>query len=725
MEKVITTNATLICEPTVLRQTIAMSGKHHFELANSAYRLSIEPAGRQIQVVLHDRAADFNLADGAYLYQAAQLNAEGELLFKGLEEMQIKPAGDKIILSGKLAGLELEHCLHLPRDNNWLEESIRLCNNTGTTISLSDFSCGMRRPLTNEVGHILPGLKNDRFQAIPFLHRPTDPADFDNDFDAAYLLDHTGRELVIYRDQAPLPGGQGYIPANKYVSEGWCWRHSDHAFGIFKYSQETMEFSVLSIDLLPAGVFLRFGGNCCVAGEPGILFSIDPGQRVQLGTTRYTTCQGGYEKVAYAFRHFMGENGCRFPSEFNPPVHWNELYDNPEWSLESPGKPVGSRLTRQKTYTRELILEEAVKAIDYHCEALYLDPGWDTDFATFLWGEAWLGNRREFIRDLWENFGLRLSLHAPLATWLSYDGRSVSQWPQDCQRKDVDGNIIPGSLCLGSKQYLEEAEKRLLENCADGVGFLMFDGNWYNGGCWNLSHGHPVPYTKEAHCRANLDLAQRIHAQYPDVLIEMHDMITGGSDTRYTPVYYKYGLAGSFNENWGFELMWSPLEDIRSGRARALYYYNLACNIPLYLHIDLRDDNQNCLAFWWYASTCRHLGIGGTHDDLIIADAQKTSMKRYRKLEAYFKRGDFYGLSEEVHLHVLPSENAFVVNLFNLSDDSRMIGSTVRIAELGLDPDHWYCNTKGGSFDPDTGCFTIMRRLEPWSAQVAEVAALE
>jgi hypothetical protein len=38
----------------------------------------------------------------------------------------------------------------------------------------------------------------------------------------------------------------------------------------------------------------------------------------------------------------------------------------------------------------------------------------------------------------------------------------------------------------------DEAEKRLLANCADGVVFLMFDGNWWNGGCLNPAHGHPV-----------------------------------------------------------------------------------------------------------------------------------------------------------------------------------------------------------------------------------------
>ncbi len=694
-------------------------------MENSAYRLSIELSARWINLALDDKAANFRLSDGVYQYQAAVATGEGIMLFQGLKEAKIDQQGDAILLSGSLAGLEVEHQIYLPPEKPWLEESILLCNPGAHPICLADFSCGMRRSLTNEVGKVLPDLSDDRFQAIPFLHRPSDPVDFDQDFDAAFLLEHTGREAVVYRDQAPLLEGQGYLHSNKYASEGWAWRHNDCTLGIFKFSQETMEFSVLAIEPLPAGVFLRFGGSCMVSGEPSTLSRIDPGRRIRLGKTRLTTCRGGYQQAAYAYRQFIDEQGCRFPADFDPPVHWNELYDNDEWSLDSLGRPAGRRLTRPKTYTKELILQEAEKASQYHCQALYLDPGWDTDFATFLWGEAWLGSREDFIREIRDTYGLGLSLHTPLATWLSQDGRSVSQWPQASWRMDESGNTIPGSICLGSKQYLDEAEKRLLDLCVGGVGFFMFDGNWYNGGCWNPDHGHPVPYPKEAHCQANLELARRVHARYPQALIEMHDMITGGSSLRYTPVYYKYGLPGSFDENWGFELMWQPLEDIRCGKARALYYYNLACNVPVYLHIDLRDDNRHCLAFWWYASTCRHLGIGGTNEDRAIANAQKEAMKRYRGLEAFFKRGDFYGLSEQVHLHVLPAENAFVMNLFNLSDESRIITGKVRVEELGLDPNRWYLTPRGGSFYQNTGCFSIERRLEPWSAQVVEVKALE
>ena len=287
--------------------------------------------------------------------------------------------------------------------------------------------------------------------------------------------------------------------------------------------------------------------------------------------------------------------------------------------------------------------------------------------------------------------------------------------------------MIEGAICLGSQQYLDEAERRLAEHCADGVAFLMFDGNWWSGGCWSLDHGHAVPYTLESHCRASLDLAQRVNARYPQVLIEMHDMIAGGRTTRFTPLYYKHGLPGSHDENWGFEFMWQPLDDITSGRAHALYDYNLGCNVPLYLHIDLRDDNEHALALWWYASTCRHLGIGGTHADPRVASLQRHAMRRYRSLDRYYKRGEFFGFGEEVHVHVLPDEQGMVVNLFNLSDQVREVGTEIPLERLGLDRDRWYAprpSHPGDRFDADAGTYTLARRLAPWSPAVVEVRAI-
>jgi len=710
-----------------------VSEKSEMELSNEAYCMTIGRHDRKITVRLFDKAMECDVAEAPYAYRASVVQDEGTMVFEGLADPSVEADGDRAVIRGKLAGLDVEHRLRLPSDKPILEERITLSNRTDQEVALKDIACGLRRRVANALGQVLKDLKSDRVAAMPLRHRATDPAGWYDDHDIEQLLTQSGRELRV-NEWAPLSLGHGYLPTTQRFAEGWAWTHGEKTLGIFKFNQEAMEFSVMAAEVDDEGAYLRFGGVGMRSGDPGSLRSIGPGETVELGVTRIQTVRGGYAQTSYAFRNFLDENGCRFPENFNPPVHWNELYDNFEWNLGTPGQPEGERMTRHLTYTRELLLEEAAKAMDYSCESLYLDPGWDTEFGTFLWGEEWLGNRKAFVEEVRERYGLRVSLHCPLATWMTADGRGVPDWPSEACRMDRDGNRIRvtgwngktvDSICLGSRQYMDEAERRLLANCADGVVYLMFDGNWWNGGCWNPDHGHPVPYTLEDHCRANLDLARRIHDKYPDVIIEMHDMITGGSKVRYTPVYYKYGLPGSYDDNWGFELMWRTMDDIRSERAKSLYYYNLGCNVPIYTHIDLQDDNEHCLVLWWYASTCRHLGIGGTHGDPRIVESHKKAMQLYRRLDRFYKRGDFYGAGEEVHFHALSAENAFVVNLFNLSDEPRTISGTIEVKEMGLDPDRWYTKPKGSGFSPAAGTFTISRWMAPWSAHVAEIRPVE
>jgi hypothetical protein len=234
-----------------------------------------------------------------------------------------------------------------------------------------------------------------------------------------------------------------------------------------------------------------------------------------------------------------------------------------------------------------------------------------------LWGREWLGDRKAFIEQLKSRYGLRLSLHTALATWVSTDtvpanihGYGLETWPKEALRADRSGNPEEGFLCMGSRQYIEECVKRMVANIRDGVAFVMMDGNWFSGPCHCADHGHGIPYGPEEHWRAQMAIVRGVHAQCPDVIIELHDPVTNAF-LRYSPIYYQYGSLGSYDEVWGFEMMWHPLDYIKNGMSRIMYYYNLCCNIPLYLQINLKNDNQYCLALWWTASTCRHLGIGG------------------------------------------------------------------------------------------------------------------
>lgn len=713
---------------------------------------------------------------------------------------------------------------------------------------------------------------------IPFLHRATDPQGYRNDFTIEQILTQEGQVFRV----GGWPPGQ--ISGRHYLSDAWAWRHGDGSFGIFSFNQDNLIFSFITRVSQENGSSLRFGGVCKDSMVLSALDRFENGQTLELGLTRYQYVPGDYQDCAYAYRAMLDEKNCRFPVGFNPPVHWNQLYNMQ-----------GAWNDRKDNYTLDRVLQEAAKARDFSCEALYLDPGWDTTFGSFLWGREWLGDPADFVNRIRKEYNLAVSLHTPMPPWASDPGLlmgplNVNEWPASCRRMVWDSENVPKSkegrrnlarldgvratasgtipghnihkvehlidgrygnsnswvadqqsswiqldlgamyeinsvclsndqhmqfqdrqatdynilvsdktnqpadfvpvaqishqplatvsevnfnphparyiriaiektaggdsprideiqvyeakptiesvqsdkpkmvpaengayICMASRSFLDEAEKRLLALCQDGVTFLMFDGTWFNP-CVDASHGHPIPFTYEDHMDACVDLARRIHRRFPNVLIEMHDMMAGGSFVRATPVYYKYGLEGSYDDNWAFELMWEPMKNIQTGLSTAAYYYDLACNVPLYLHINLGDDNEQCLSLWWYASTCRHLGIGGDHANPKVTAAHLTAMKKYRQLEAFFKRGDFYGISEEIHLHVLPDQQAVVVNVFNLSDQPRTINGRMEIGKMGLDPARSYQTDKPGC-RIEAGMIKVNLELPAWGTEVAVLRA--
>ena len=695
------------------------------ELENSGLRLSARAEDGRLHMKLAAAGEDGLVwSDEPYMYRFTRATGDGTVTHERMHDLSIQAEDHAIVAHGTLGGLALEHRFHLPPDRSYLEEQLSLRHTGSEPIRLLDLEFGFQQRVADELGRVAEDRQSERFVAVPFRIRPSDPPGHVNDFSLSELLTRGGREQRV---DAEVQMRQ--VPSRHHLSEGWAWTHGEKTLGIFKFSQEILEWSALTPMVCEDAVRLRFGGGCLTGGEPAVLTRLAPGQQVVLGVTRYAPVTGDYRSAYAAFRAMLDENGCRFPTDYRPPVHWNELYDNLDFGVQSPGTPVDSRnTTRHRLYTRAAMELEAAKAGNYHCEALYLDPGWDTVFGSFLWNEGSLGPRRRFIEAMRERFGLAVSLHCPLATWTTMSGwtggcgyrDNASAWPRAAWRMDREGQIVEGSLCLGARQYLDEAERRLLDSCADGVTFLMFDGNSWNGGCWNPDHGHPVPYLKADHIAANMDLCRRIHARFPDVHIEMHDMLISGQRPRVTPIYYGYGTPGGYDCNWGFELMWNPIEDLRSGRAQALYYYNLGCNIPVYLHIDLRDDNEHCTVLWWFASTCRHLGIGGTHPDPMIVERQKLAMARYRRLDRFYKRGEFVGVNEEIHVHVLPEEQSCVVNIFNLNDAPRRIEGGIEVSELGLDPDRWYTRSDR-QVTLSGGRLNVNAQLPPWGHQLVEI----
>jgi len=249
-------------------------------------------------------------------------------------------------------------------------------------------------------------------------------------------------------------------------------------------------------------------------------------------------------------------------------------------------------------------------------------------------------------------------------------------------------------VCTLNPAWQDEKLERLTRIAQQGMSFAMFDEFDWRGPCYSPEHGHLVPSTPEGHVRAVYSLIRNLKQRVPSLLVEAHDPIWPWG-VRYLPIYFGQTTdparqRGSYEENWGFEFMWDPIKDLLSGRALCLYYYNLACDIPLYDHITMANDNDACLAFWWYASTVRHLGIGGKKglrsktENEARWQAYQAAMRQYLRLREWFVRGRFIGLDELTHLHVLPGKPGGVLVTFNLADKPIERDLTLNPADLGL-----------------------------------------
>jgi hypothetical protein len=615
------------------------------------------------------------------------------------------------VLVGRTAsGIGVEHRFSADAASEWIEEQIKITNEGSVPLDLRDARCGFVLPIAFSQGKPDAKLAAQKFSAIPFLREPQGSA-------RTQYAEFSLEELFTQKFETGLWVNRrihpnGYTVTNDFAAEGWSWRHAGNGFLITKYAQNGMEWSMLDhLPLSPHSVGLRWGGLGIHLGNPEPGTWISPGQSHLFGATRVTAVRGDRNQAFYAFRAEMAARGHGCPQGFDPPIHWNELYDNKLFFLPN-GKQDDPEM-RKKHYTLEDMKGEAAKAKAIGCEALYLDPGWDTNFASKIWDEARLGSFKSFTTLLEREYGLKCSLHTPLSGWCN-----PTSYSSDCYRLDKFGNrakwvgedwgdlrySVP-PICGASRQYLDETTRRLAALCKDGAAFLMFDGTNYKAPCWDPNHGHAIPAQTEEHTRATLRLARQVHESHPDVLIEMHDPVSGASFSRYVPIYYGHGRcqdseggckAAGFDSVWAFELMLDQLGDLMNGKAITLYYYNLAYSLPLYIHIDLRVDNENALSFWWNASTCRHLGIGGTPTNPAVVKSVTAAMKTYKRLKPYFTHGEFYGIDEMTHVHRAADRKSAVINCFNL--EGTPVTREVRInpSDLGLEPGRHYRFTGAG-----------------------------
>ena len=609
------------------------------------------------------------------------------LHYSGHQVNQDDYLGTEIQLEGYLefegnytSDIWLTHVFKIPTgESSFIEEEITILNKGTHTYEVSDISFGFRKKIfLRDQNQWANSFQDYDLVAVPHRRR------FGHRFDRK-LSHYTITDLVPAIWEKTGEGTAENLP--DHASEGWVWTDSVRGMLILKYSPDKIEFSVFKGEIMDGNVCVRYGGVGLWRDDPEFAQKLYPNSQMKFGVSRYELIEGDWMAGYYAFRSYMVSQGHTFSDDYDPPVHWNELF-NLSWNL-------GGKASR---YTLDQLYGEAKIASEIGCKSLYLDPGWDTVEGSSIWDEKYLGiSLKDFVKELKSRFGLEVSLHTIVHP------NSTDEYP-GMYKKNQNGELIPywqkGALICTQSDWKQEQSRRLIQLARDGVVFIMFDFIQYREPCFDTSHEHEIPSTRQDHADGILEVIGNLKKAYPNLYVESHDRITTGLQD-YHPLYYQHKPPNSFDENWGFEYMWDSYLDLLSGKAFSLYEYNLAYEIPLYLHINIGQneglltdqpsarpvgpDSSNMLGFWWYASTVRHLGIGGVNSSKHnLYGPLRESMNEYMVLRDFFVRGTFYGVDEFTHVHVLAELNQAVINIFNLRSEPINREVIINIDDIGL-----------------------------------------
>jgi len=599
---------------------------------------------------------------------------------KKLSSRKLRMQGsDTLIIEGKFEDTEISisHEFKLAENSRWLNEKITLSNQGNKRFRFSLINFGFRKSLFKQFSGWNEHLDEFTLTSIPTRR-------YFGYEDDRRKENFSANDILFgawVANEAEMPG---------FCAEGWLWGNEQGGLLTCKYNPSQMEYS--RFQRLPTtlpgrgaeDVDIIFGGVSLYEGNPELATILEQNESYSFGVTKYAVYEGDYKEGYYLYRSHLEEQGHKFKQKYDPPVHWNELY-NLGWVAEKTGFFVEG--IEFEVYRLEQLYEEAQLARDIGAESLYLDPGWNIALGSSIWNEERFGSLKEFSKNIHEKYGLKLALHL----MMNFEGENEPDEFYLRSKKGVKVVSDPYTnlFCLcANNHWVEEKTRRLLELAKEGIDFFMFDFTDFSMfmvddlGCFNKDHGHEVPMLRETHSENIFKVIQNVKKKFPHILIEAH---TRGVKPR-NPLYYQHNLPHSFDENWGFECMWNPMQDLLSGRATQLFEYNLAYSIPLYLHINENSDNENMLQFWWYASLARHLGIGGLSDKKSVKYiALKEAMTLYKTIKPFLTRGIFYGISQNIHLHMDEIDKLGVITAYNLSSRSQLIDVQFDPIKYGLD----------------------------------------
>jgi len=664
---------------------------NHFILANDWWELKIQNIDRESFVYnLHDKINNIDYSDQDYHYSILTSRKKGsrfaylfhlgsEYKAKKVSTREIHMVGsDILIVEGKFEDTDIlfSQKFILKEDSKWLDEKITLTNHGIKKVRFSLINLGFKKNLFKQYSGWNDHLDEFTLTSIPTRRYFGYGEDRRKEnFSANDIL--FGAWVA---KEAELPG---------FCAEGWLWGNSKGGLLTCKYNQSQMEYSRfqrISTTLSGRGaedIYVIFGGVYLYEGNPELATILEPNENYSFGVSRYAVYEGDYKKGYYLYRSHIEGQGHKFKKEYNPPVHWNELY-NLGWVAEKTGFFVDS--TEFEVYTLEQLYNEAAIARDIGAESLYLDPGWNKALGSEIWNEERFGSLKDFSKIIHKKYGLKLALHL----MMNFEGENE---PDEFYLKTKKGVKVVADpyinlYCVcANEHWVKEKTKRILELAKEGIDFFMFDFTGFSMfmvddlGCFSKDHGHEIPMLRQTHAENILKVIQNVKKEYPHILIEAHDR---GVKPRH-PLYYQHNLPHTFDENWGFECMWNPMQDLLSGKSTQLFEYNLAYSIPLYLHINENSDNEHMLQFWWYASLVRHLGIGGLKDKSSSKyKALKQAMLLYRILKPILVRGTFYGIYYDMHLHVAEDNSSAVIIAYNLTSRKRKMNIPLDLSQYGL-----------------------------------------
>jgi len=456
-----------------------------YTIENQNWKLRVQKNGAQrFRYILRSKVDNVVYADEEYHYRILTSSKKGsryayllhlgsEYKAKKLSSRNIRVEGNNtLIIEGKFEETDvlITHEFKLEEDSKWLDEKITLTNRGSKKVRFGLINFGFKKALFKQYSGW-----NDHLDEFTLTSIPTrryigygDDRRKEN-FSANDIL--LGAWVV---KEAEMPG---------FCAEGWLWGPST----------------------LPGrgaeDVNIVFGGVSLYEGNPELATSLKPDQSYSFGVTRYAVYEGDYKEGYYLYRSHLDEHGHKFKQNYDPPVHWNELY-NLGWVAEKTGFFVDG--TDFEIYTLEQLYEEAEIARDIGAECLYLDPGWNIALGSSIWNEERFGSLKEFSKVIHEKYGLKLALHLMMI----FEGENEPDEFYLRSKKGVkvvaDPYINLFSLCAND-HWVEEKTRRLLEIAKEGVDFFMFDFTEFSTfmvnelGCFSKEHGHEVPMLRKTH----------------------------------------------------------------------------------------------------------------------------------------------------------------------------------------------------------------------------------